>query len=286
MKTVRLFAFTLIILFSIFIKSNEVQKLIYASWDKPDVELFYKLPKEINPDTKVLFIIHGGSRDAEKYLSYWLDHAKDKNVILIAPHFTKENFPYYQTLGMATFSGRIINDKSNWLDNSIKNFFIFFKNKYSLKNDKYLMFGFSGGSQFIHRYLMYGNDKAIEKAAIGSAGWYTFISGEQFPYGIKNMPIEPGRIEWLLSQEILFLLGTKDNNPNDSSLNKSRGAKKQGKHRLDRGNAYFKNLITVGDRFNVPFRWRYKLIEGLDHSTKDMSQAAASFILSDLDYKE
>ena len=148
------------------------------------------------------------------------------------------------------------------------------------------MFGFSGGSQFIHRYLMYGNDKAIEKAAIGSAGWYTFISGEQFPYGIKNMPIEPGRIEWLLSQEILFLLGSKDNNPNDSSLNKSRGAKKQGKHRLDRGNAYFKNLITVGDRFNVPFRWRYKLIEGLDHSTKDMSQAAASFILSDLDYKE
>ena len=286
MKTVRLFAFTLIILFSIFIKSNEVQKLIYASWDKPDVELFYKLPKEINPDTKVLFIIHGGSRDAEKYLSYWLDHAKDKNVILIAPHFTKENFPYYQTLGMATFSGRIINDKSNWLDNSIKNFFILFKNKYSLKNDKYLMFGFSGGSQFIHRYLMYGNDKAIEKAAIGSAGWYTFISGEQFPYGIKNMPIQPGRIEWLLSQEILFLLGSKDNNPNDSSLNKSRGAKKQGKHRLDRGNAYFKNLITVGDRFNVPFRWRYKLIEGLDHSTKDMSQAAASFILSDLDYKE
>ena len=286
MKTVRLFAFTLIILFSIFVKSSEVQKLIYAAWDKPDVELFYKLPKEINPDTKVLFIIHGGSRDAERYLSYWLEHAKDKNVILIAPHFTKENFPYYQTLGMATFSGRIINDKSEWLDNSIKNFFIFFKNKYSLKNDKYLMFGFSGGSQFIHRYLMYGNDKAIEKAAIGSAGWYTFISGEQFPYGIKNMPIELGRIEWLLSQEILFLLGTKDNNPNDSSLNKSRGAKKQGKHRLDRGNAYFKNLITVGDRFNVPFRWRYKLIEGLDHSTKDMSQAAASFILSDLDYKE
>lgn len=286
MKTIRLFTFTLIILFSIFVKSSEVQKLIYAAWDKPDVELFYKLPKEINPDTKVLFIIHGGSRDAERHLSYWMDHAKDKNVILIAPHFTKENFPYYQTLGMATFSGKIINDKSQWLDNSIKNFFIFFKNKYSLKNDKYLMFGFSGGAQFIHRYLMYGNDKAIEKAAIGSAGWYTFISNEQFPYGIKNMPIEAGRIEWLLSQEILFLLGSKDNNPNDSSLNKSRGAKKQGKHRLERGDAYFKNLITIGDRFNVPFRWRYKLVEGLDHSTKHMSQAAALFILNDLDYKE
>lgn len=286
MKTIQLFTFILITSFSIYIKPSEVQKLTYASWDKPDVELFYKLPKEINSDTRVLFIIHGGSRDAKRYLSYWIDIANNKNVILIAPHFTKENFPYYQTLGMATFSGKIINDKSQWLDNSITNFFTFFKNKYSLKNDKYLMFGFSGGSQFIHRYLMYGNDKAIEKAAIGSAGWYTFISGERFPYGIKNMPIEPGRIEWLLSQEILFLLGSKDNNPNDSSLNKSRGAKKQGRNRLERGNAYFRNLIAIADRFNVPFRWRYKLITGLDHSTKGMSQAAASFILSDLDYKE
>ena len=286
MKTIQLFAFALIISLSIFTKSSEVQKLTYASWNKPDVELFYKLPKEINSDTKVLFLIHGGSRDAEKYLSYWIDLAENKNVILIAPLFTKKNFPYYQTLGMATFSGKVINDESQWLDNSITNFFIFFKNKYSLKSDNYLMFGFSGGSQFIHRYLMYGNDKAIERAAIGSAGWYTFINGERFPYGIKNMPIEPGRIEWLLSQEILFLLGSKDNNPNDSSLNKSRGAKKQGKHRLERGNAYFKNLIAVGDRFNVPFRWRYKLVAGSDHSTKDMSQTAASFILRDLDYKE
>ena len=170
MKTIQLFAFALIISLSIFTKSSEVQKLTYASWNKPDVELFYKLPKEINSDTKVLFLIHGGSRDAEKYLSYWIDLAENKNVILIAPLFTKKNFPYYQTLGMATFSGKVINDESQWLDNSITNFFIFFKNKYSLKSDNYLMFGFSGGSQFIHRYLMYGNDKAIEKAAIGSAG--------------------------------------------------------------------------------------------------------------------
>ncbi len=286
MKVIQLFVFSLIVSFSILVKSSEVQQLTYASWNKPDVELFYKLPKEINTDTRVLFIIHGGSRNAKRNLSYWVDLAKNKNVILVAPHFTKENFPYYQTLGMATFSGRIINDKSQWLGNSIVKFFIFFKNKYSLKNDNYLMFGFSGGSQFIHRYLLYGDDKAIEKAAIGSAGWYTFINDEKFPYGIKNMTPEQGRIEWLLSQEVLFLLGSEDNNPNDSSLNKSRGAKKQGMHRLERGDAYFKNLIAIGDRFNVPFRWRYKLVEGLDHSTKEMSQVAASFILSDLNYKE
>ena len=254
-------------------------------WDKPDVDLLYVLPEQINSDTRILFIMHGGSRDAERYITYWLDAAKDKNVILVAPHFTKKNFPYYQTLGMATFSGKVINDKRLWLTDSISSFFAYFKNKYNLKHNKYLMFGFSGGTQFIHRYLMYGDDMAIDKAAIGSAGWYTFINNEKFPYGIKNMPPKKGRIEWLMSKEILFMLGDKDIDPNHSSLNKSRGAKKQGKHRLDRGNRYFENLIYIGNQFNVPFRWRYQVINGLDHNTKGMSEAATDFLLNDLNYQ-
>ena len=284
MKINRIITFIYIFSISCFIQSSQIQKATYALWDKPDVELLYVLPEQINSDTRILFIMHGGSRDAERYISYWLDPAKGKNVILVAPHFTKKNFPYYQTLGMATFSGKVINDKELWLTDSISSFFAYFKNKYDLKHNDYLMFGFSGGTQFIHRYLMYGDDMAIDKAAIGSAGWYTFISNEKFPYGIKNMPPKKGRIEWLMSKEILFMLGDKDNDPNHSSLNKSRGAQKQGKHRLDRGNKYFENLIYIGNEFNVPFRWRYRVISGLDHNTQGMSEAAIEFILNDLNY--
>ena len=186
---------------------------------------------------------------------------------------------------MAKSSGNIIDNKVNWLTNSIASFHTFFKSKFNLSTDTYLMFGFSGGSQFTHRYLMYGQDKAVEKAAIGSAGWYTFINNEPFPYGIKNMPLEPGRIEWLMSTEVLFLLGDKDNDPNHSSLNSSKGARKQGNNRLSRGWNYFDNLIKIGNRFQIPFRWRYELIEGVDHDTKLMSRAAMPFILEDLDYK-
>ena len=285
MKINQIITFIYVFSISYFIQSSEIQKTTYALWDKPDVELLYVLPKQINPDTRVLFIMHGGSRNAERYISYWLDSAKDKNVILVAPHFTKKSFPYYQTLGMATFSGKVIQDKRLWLTDSISSFFAYFKNKYELNHNQYLMFGFSGGTQFIHRYLMYGDDMAIDKAAIGSAGWYTFINNEKFPYGIKNMQPKEGRIEWLMSKEILFLLGGKDNDPNHSSLNKSRGAKKQGKHRLDRGNRYFENLIHIGNQFNVPFRWRYRVIDGLDHNTQGMSEAAIEFILNDLNYK-
>ena len=58
------------------ISSSDIKKVTYAAWNKPDVELFYKLPNEINNDTKLVFVIHGASRDVQRYLEAWLEHSK------------------------------------------------------------------------------------------------------------------------------------------------------------------------------------------------------------------
>ena len=266
--------------------ANDIKIVTYAAWNKPDVDLLYVLPKEINSDTKVLFVIHGASRNAEFYLEQWIESSKDKNIILVAPHFIKRNFRSYHTLEMSTSSGVINTDKNTWLTGSIKSFYTYFQSKYNLESDTYLMFGFSGGSQFIHRYLMYGEDQAIERAAIGSAGWYTFVESKPFPWGIKNMPLEPGRLEWLMSREVLLLLGSKDNDPLSKSLNKTKGSMEQGSDRLMRGKNYFNSLINVGNYFQVPFRWKYQLVRGVNHDTKQMLEAAIPFMLFDLDYSD
>tara|TARA_B100001027_G_C16248973_1_gene323460 strand:+ start:106 stop:963 length:858 start_codon:yes stop_codon:yes gene_type:complete len=278
---------TILIIFLIFsfnIQSNQVNKILYASWDKPDVEIFYTLPKEINNQTKVLFIIHGNSRDVKKYLNLWLEDAKDKNVILVAPHFTKENYPNFGTLQIAKSSGKILNDQSNNLTNSISSFFTYFKSKYNLESSTYRIFGFSAGSQFVHRYLMYGKDTRTEKAVLGSAGWYTFLNEEKYPYGTKNMPIEKERYEWFLSRRVLFILGNKDNDPNHPTLNLSKGAKKQGNNRYERGQNYFDNLLNFSQKNKIPFRWRYKVVPSLDHNTEMLSKNAIPFLLEDLSY--
>ncbi|RPG36484.1 MAG: hypothetical protein CBD85_003965 [Gammaproteobacteria bacterium TMED225] len=279
--------FTILIIFLIFsfnIQSNQVNKILYASWDKPDVEILYTLPKEINNQTKVLFIIHGNSRDVKKYLNLWLEDAKDKNVILVAPHFTKENYPNFGTLQIAKSSGKILNDQSNNLTNSISSFFTYFKSKYNLESSTYRIFGFSAGSQFVHRYLMYGKDTRTEKAVLGSAGWYTFLNEEKYPYGTKNMPIEKERYEWFLSRRVLFILGNKDNDPNHPTLNLSKGAKKQGNNRYERGQNYFDNLLNFSQKNKIPFRWRYKVVPSLDHNTEMLSKNAIPFLLEDLSY--
>jgi hypothetical protein len=274
------------VIFSFELYANDINKVTYAYWDKPDVELFYALPKVLNKNTKVLFIIHGSSRDARRYLNAWQEDSKNKNVILVAPLFTKENYSNYTTLQMSTSSGRLFKNQSKHLKNSISSFYAFFRSKYNLDSSTYRIFGFSGGSQFIHRYLMYGEDQNIEKAAIGSAGWYTFLNSEPFPFGTGNMPIDRERYEWFLSRQVLFVLGGKDDNPNHSTLNSSKGAKNQGDHRLERGQNYFKNLVAFGEEFQIPFRWRYKVVSNLGHNTEEMTKNAIPFLLEGLDYAD
>ncbi len=184
---------------------------------------------------------------------------------------------------MATSSGKILTDQSKRLTDSISAFFTFFKSKYSLDATNYRIFGFSGGSQFVHRYMMYGVDTSIERAVLGSAGWYTFLNNEPFPYGTKFMPIDRNRYEWFLTRQVLFLLGEEDNDPNHSSLNSSLGAKNQGKHRYDRGVNYFNSMIAFGEEFEIPFRWQYRSISDLDHDTETMTMNAIPFLVDDLD---
>ena len=276
--------YILFFFFSTEIASDNVQRILYASWDKPDVEILYRLPKEINQNTKVIFIIHGNSRDVERYINLWLEPSKDKNVILVAPHFTRSNYSNFGTLQIARSSGKILKNQSNNLKNSLSSFFTYFKNKYDLQTSTYSIFGFSAGSQFTHRYLLFSDDIQVDRVVLGSAGWYTFLNDEPYPYGMRDMLIERERYEWYLSREVLFILGAKDNDPNHESLNNSKGAKQQGSNRFERGQNYFKNLVIFSEENEIAFRWRYKVIDDLDHSTSAISENAFPFLLEGLDY--
>ena len=115
----------LLLVLPIYVSSLEIKQTTFAYWDKPDVEIFYITPKEINEDTKVIFVIHGNSRNAEDYLSAWIPQVLNKNVIVAAPQFTKIDFRYFFLLEMAESSGKINNKKNEYINNSISLFFNF-----------------------------------------------------------------------------------------------------------------------------------------------------------------
>src|SRR3546814_10090967 len=50
-------------------------------------------PRRLTPDSRILFVLHGVKRDAERYRDAWIRHAEAYNVLLVAPEFSREQFP-------------------------------------------------------------------------------------------------------------------------------------------------------------------------------------------------
>ena len=281
MSIFKVFTF-LIFLLASYVGATEIKQTTYAYWEKPDVEIFYITPKKIDKDTKLLFVIHGNSRNAKDYISAWIPHIKNKNIILVAPQFDKSSFRYFALLESATSSGNINNNPDDYINKSISSFFNFFQSKFSLSTSKYMMFGHSAGAQFTHRYMLLSNDKRISMAVIANAGWYTFLNGNSFPYGIKNSPIDisSDHIKWFMSNKTSLLIG--NNDINLKSVNSSKGAQRQGITRVDRANSYFESLVNISDDNNIPFRWSYKVVDEVDHDYLKMTPVAAKILLEDV----
>lgn len=270
------------VLLSNFVNASEIKKTTFAYWAKPDVEILYITPNAINEDTEVIFVIHGNSRNADDYLSAWIPLVQNKNVIIAAPNFDKKNFRYFFLLESAESNGTINERSDSYVNTSISLFFNYFKSRFALNANTYKMFGHSAGAQFTHRYMLLSNDQRISDTVIANAGWYTFLNGEQYPYGIKDTPIEisDSHIRWFMSNKTSLLIGSIDTNLNN--VNSSAGAQKQGITRVDRADNYFKSLIDISDKKEIPFRWSYKVINNVGHDYQKMTPIAASILLQDI----
>lgn len=253
----------------------KLDKFTFTSWNKPDLDVFYHLPKIIDNDTKVLFVVHGNTRNADDYLNSWIRLTKDKNIAIFAPHFKRSSFISFNTLQMSTSSGKIRTDTDLYLHNSIDTLFKYIKAKFKLNDKLYDIYGHSAGAQFVHRYLLMSDNPSVNKAVAANAGWYTFLNGADFPYGVKNPPISltDSNVKKFLSTNLYILIGTNDIDI-DSSINKSKGAQKQGINRLQRAKNFFTYTESIVEQNNLEFKWKYQAVPGAPHSNKVMSKAA------------
>ena len=263
--------------------ARDIQETTYSYWTDPDIQIYYSVPPVISEKTKIMFIIHGASRDAEQSLNDWLPLVEGRDVVIIAPEFSKEFYNEYAYLMKTAKTGRKLKDTSRDLESSLGDIFNFFSSKFKLSTKKFRLYGHSGGSQFVHRYLLLSNETRVDKVAMANAGFYTFVNPAiKYPFGIKNMDVSDERLQWFLSLKAGVFLGGEDNDPKHSSLPIMRKAKKQGDHRLERGKNFFNHLVELGVKKNMPFRWRYQVVPGVSHNNAGMSLAAADFLLEDL----
>ena len=273
----------LLLVLPMYTNAAEIHQTTFAYWNKPDVEIYYITPDVINENTKVIFVIHGNSRNAEEYLSAWIPYVLNKNVIVAAPQFSKIDFRYFFLLEMAESSGKVNNNKNDYINNSISLFFNYIKSKFSLSTKAYSMFGHSAGAQFTHRYMLLSMDTRISNSVIANAGWYTFLTNDEFPYGIKNSPISISneQIKWFMSNKVHLLIGSDD--VGFQSVNSSKGANLQGLTRVDRAANYFDSLVVNAENRGYALRWNYRVLDSVDHDFKKITPFAAQILLRDIE---
>ncbi len=249
----------------------------FFEWQGAPVTVWYYLPVGHTEASEIVFVMHGTKRNGEKYCDDWIPYAKKYNFLLIVPEFSKKHFPGDAGYNFGNMVDSVGNPlpKSIWAFSAIEPIFEFMKSRTGNSSSGYHIYGHSAGSQFVHRFTYFAPEASILSAICANAGWYTLPSFQQdFPYGLKGTDATEAQIKKALQKRLILYLGTKDNDPRHRYLRRTPEAMMQGKHRLARGQYFFKFASERSKEMNVEFTWQLRFAEGVAHKNAMMVEHA------------
>jgi poly(3-hydroxybutyrate) depolymerase len=259
-------------------------QFLFSEWSGSPLKVWAYTPSNYAPSSKILFVMHGVKRDADRYRDEWATLAEQHNLLLIVPQFSQQDFA--GALGY-NLGNVFVNDKYEqthpkelWAYSAIEPLFDCVKSTYANTNDTYKLYGHSAGSQFVHRFVFFVPQSRASKVVSANAGWYTAPDFNiDFPYGLKNTPITPKSLTASLQKPVVILLGEADNDPKHSSLRRAAPAMLQGKHRFARGQYFFNLAKQASQQNRVPFKWLLATVPEVGHKNGLMAQAAIIYFV-------
>lgn len=225
------------------------------------VEYYLYIPKQVSDTPRVLVSVHGISRNARIHALRFASLAEQYGVIVVAPYFSEHRFPDYQRLGRAGLGLRADKALNSVLSDAAR--------LTGVTTDEVYMFGYSGGAQFVHRYLM-AYPQRVVSAALGAAGWYTFPDQSmQFPYGIrsnKRLPDLRFDPERFLRVPVSVLVGAADTERDDALRKSERLDHMQGTTRVERAQRWVMEMSASAKQYGLETEYRLSLLPDSDHS--------------------
>lgn len=186
------------------------------------------MPREPDAARPPLVCVHGISRHARDHLEAFVPWAEQTGTQLLAPLYDRRRYRGYQRLRS---SNRHL-DAAGALDAILEE---------AVGDRRCLLYGFSGGAQFAHRYALVRPER-VAALALAAAGWYTFPSfAASFPYGLaagrlpSSLSIRYGAF---LRLPKCVLVGDRDVERDPSLRSNRRLDSEQGDNRLARATAW------------------------------------------------
>ena len=226
----------------------------------------------------IQFVLHGVKRDASRYRDHWEHLANLYGLIVVAPEFSQAHWPRAAGYNLGDVAGQA--DREKWGFSAIEHLF----DEVREGQADYRIFGHSAGAQFIQRMMLFRPDHRAAVAVAANPGWYTMPEWredrkvEPFPYSLVKARVGEKELRRALERRFVLMVGEKDDDPDDENLNKTEGARKQGEHRVERGENFFKAATAAAGELGVKLAWELVEVPTTAHDGAAMAKAAAEHI--------
>ncbi len=250
--------------------------------DKATTYHFYRSsrPKSHVP---LMVAVHGIRRQAKLQARLFAPFIESIGGALVAPVFSRKRYADYQRLGRHGLGQRS--------DLALKRILEEVNRMTGISTRSVVIFGYSGGGQFVHRFAM-AYPRQIMRMAIAAPGWYTFPERRfRYPEGIgscEDLPdvfLDPGRF---LQIPTMVLVGEHDCT-RDQHLNRSgKLDTSQGKNRIERARRWVRAMEAAAAQYNYETEIKFRIVPGCGHSFEEcmtdgqMGRRVIDFLYNDV----
>ena len=227
----------------------------------PHQTYYLYVPSSLAKGAPIFVTVHGVSRNVHQHAVDFVPYAERYGVVLVAPYFSVKRFPGYQRLDRGVNGqrpdvvlDRIVSEVAAATGADLSRLYLF---------------GYSGGAQFVHRYML-AHPERVARVAIGAAGWYTFPNAAvKFPRGIgaaaafRDLRFDPERF---LSVPALVAVGDEDNVRDAELRATAKVDGQQGNNRQERGHNWIAAMKRDAAEHDLPTLYEFTTVPHCGHS--------------------
>ena len=269
------------------------------------INIYYHMPQNFTPSSKVLLVIPGAGRNADDYRDSWVEASEKYSVLIVSPSYPEKEYNYgdYHLGGIVkdlnlskgvsfkegtnqvhidetAIEFHVNPKREDWIFIDFDRIFKLVKNATKSNQRKYDLFGHSAGGQILHRLALFNPDSKADRILASNAGTYTLPDYDtNFPFGMKNVGISQKKLAKSFNNKLVLLLGELDNETETRGrMLRSETADKQGTNRLARGNNFYEFSKELSKGLGMKFNWKLEVIPNVGHDQKKMAEAAAGYL--------
>lgn len=205
--------------------------------------------------------VHGISRDDREQIARFRPAAEHGGYALLAPLFDEKSYPDFQRLGRR--------GKGQRADLGLVRAIQRFRERTNRAFEDVFLVGFSGGGQFVHRFVM-AHPERVRAAVVTAAGWYTLpLKRRLFPGGIRldaslsGVRFEPDKF---LRTPVLVAVGAEDKERDKSFRTNDKLDAAQGRNRVERAHTWSRAMTEAAFERGIHNEVRAVELPGAAHS--------------------